>query len=108
MQCVCFSVCECCLSFSLSFYLFVCVGVCVCHAQNNSPLCLSWQGALYRRLRVATWVFRIRFGKRIYICIRIAYSYVQRIRIRILFILISLSVFLDIESRLHFAKRISS
>lgn len=54
MQCVCFSVCECCLSFSLSLYLFVCVGVCVCHAQNNSPLCLSWQGALYRRLRVAT------------------------------------------------------
>lgn len=44
----CVSVCECCLS------LCLCVGVCVCHAQNNSPLCLSWQGALYRRLRVAT------------------------------------------------------
>lgn len=55
-------VCECCLSLSL----------CMCVvSQNNSPLFLSWQGARYRRLRVATWVFCIRFDKRIHIYIRI-------------------------------------
>lgn len=65
------------VSLILSLSLFVCGCVCVLH-KKNSPLCLSWQGALYRRLRVATWVFRIRFGKRFFfICIRIAYSYVQ-------------------------------